>query len=193
MNFFYVEIRHAEAVESKYLHVVTHLNKKQMYKITQAFVNEKYRIVIKPCEYKATCEYLGYDPFTGLDKFLEKCENVKLYKKINICMVIPTTKSIVCDFSQWYDLIEIESIHCAYDRCFVNFVSKNPLMEIKQSELLSWLHVNTGTPWAVSSLGHYYIKDTGQPVTEVKILDSKELYILKKCVDIESKEGLEII
>lgn len=194
MNFYYVEVRHAEAVESKYLHVVTHLSKKQMYKITQSFVCDKYRIVIKSCDYKETCKYLGYDPFTGLDKFLEKCENVKLYKKVTTCKAVPLVEFKSYDFSKWYDIVKIESATCKYDRCFVNFQSKNSLMQIKQTALLAWLHANTGTPWEISCMGHYYAMNICTPVVDAKIIDSsKELMLTIQYTDFEEITEFQII
>ena len=193
MNFYYVEIRHAEAVESKWLHVVTHLNTAQMYKITQAFVCYKYIVTIRPCEYRTTCEYLGYDPFTGLDKFLEKCEAVKLYKRVTNYKEVPHVVFNSYDFSKWYDLVEINNLSNRYSRSFIDFQSKNPLMEIKQSELLEWLHANTGTTWKISCIGHYYPMDSHTTIIGVKITDSKELVLEKQYSDFEAVTEFQII
>ena len=165
MNFYYVEIRHAEAVESKYLHVVTHLSKKQMYKITQAFVNEKYRVKIRPCEYKATCEYLGYDPFTGLDKFLEKCEQVKLYKVET--RPVPTIMHgfLKIDWTDFIDSIAIRNCERKYNHLFVEFVPINKGVKLDEVHLQEYLHVQSGFVWNISCIGHFYTNDLYYDIT----------------------------
>ena len=165
MNFYYIEVRHAEAVESKWLHVVTHLTKKQMYKITQTFVNEKYRVTIKPCEYKATCEYLGYDPFTGLDKFLEKCERVKLYKVETRPVSTIRHDVMKIDWSDFMDSISIRNCERKYDRLFIEFISVNKGVIVDESALHAYLHVHSGLKWNISSIGHFYLNDPYYDIT----------------------------
>lgn len=170
MNFYYVKVWHAEAVKSKYLHVVTDWNKEQMYKITQAFVNPEYQIVIKSCEYKATCQFLRYDPFIGLGKFLKKCKQVKLYKVEKRPVIVTKYAVLKIDWSDFVDSIAIKNCEKKYERLFIEFVSVNKGVIVDKPALKAYLKVHTrGLEWNTSSIGHFYLDNPYYDVTNVYI------------------------
>ena len=188
LHYYYIEVS-AQGV-SDFLHLVTNVDSKK--KVTMMLKNfTKYSISVHGCKYKETCQYLDKDPFLGLNEFIDKLANLKLYYTYTYHTYKKVDKWHVYDTQEIFKHLKLTDVGFAYDRVFLSLESDNYCLPDTE-KIVESLRTITGEVWRVSAINHPFYYDPS--ANQVKLDEEGRLCIQKSEWEIDGiqEEKIEI-